>query len=173
MIMKYIVKISLLAMIVLSLAYCKKDDEANASLAGQWKMTDIHADDGVSTFELLGTTLTGTYKFHGTEYNAVTTFTENPNEFTSTGSYTVEFISEFLGQSDTTIQVVDAFQGSGEWSISNDTLYQTFADSTTAALILELTGNKMRLRQDLDVTIIDNGTPIQNQATVFSTFERI
>lgn len=167
--MKILSRLLLVAIIGISLSNCKKDETVNGNIAGQWKMTDIHCDDGESTFDLLGTEFTETYSYHGTEYNTVTTFTENPNEFSSTGSYTFEITTVFAGTPTTQEIEVSTFQGTGEWSIDGETLTQVFGGATTLITILELTGNKMRLRQNLDVTL--NG--VHNTATVLSTFERI
>ena len=170
--MKNLSKLILLAMVAVLLTNCKKDDPVNASPVGTWKMTDINCNDGRTSFELLGTPVTTTYSFHGTEYNTTTTFTENPNEFTSTGSYKFEITTVFLGQSDTQTTEVDAFAGTGEWSINGDILTQIFAGDTTEVKILELSGSKMRLRQDIDAVVNDAGTEIHDQATVFTTFEK-
>ncbi|HZV69078.1 MAG TPA: lipocalin family protein [Saprospiraceae bacterium] len=165
--MKIIFKFTLLLLVVISMIQCKKDP-ATISMAGQWKMTDIHCDDGVSVTDVLGTEITQTYTYHGIEYNTVTTFTENPNNFSSTGTYTFEITTVFFGQSTTEEVEADAFLGSGEWSIDGDVFTQTFAGQVTEMAILELTGSKMRLRQDVDITL--NGT--HNTQTVFSTFEK-
>jgi len=167
--MKPVTKLMLLALVAISLTQCKKDDPANVSLAGQWRMTDIHCDDGAATFDLGGIEVTQTYSYHGIEYNTITTFTENPNEFTSTGTYIFEITTVFFGQSTTEEVEAEAFLGSGEWSIEGDKFIQIFGGNTTEMTILENTGSKLRLRQDVDITL--NGT--HTTQTAFSTFERI
>lgn len=165
----------LFAVVALGIVFngCKKDDEASpGSIPGTWKMTDLHADNGVSTTTLLGQEISYTYSFHGKDYNTFTTFTENPNEFTSTGSYTIVTTINFQGQMSTTETPADVFSGTGTWTISGNTLTQGFAGASADFEILELSDSKLRLKQDQDVTFDDNGSVVHNTATIYSTFEK-
>ena len=171
--MNLLLRFSFLVALIFSAISCDKDDDPviSGSLAGTWKMTDLHADDGVSETTLGGQTLTINYTVKGADYNTFTTFTENPNEFSSTGSYTAITNIEG-GDSDTTS--VDAIPGTGTWSINGQTLTQTFAGETSDFEILELSDAKLRLRQNLDVTVSDSifGFTIHDKATLFTTFEK-
>ncbi len=169
--MKIIFKIICLTLVVISLTQCKKDPVDNG-LSGQWKMTDIHCDDGTSITDPGGFNIESTYNFHGTVYNALTTFTENPNEFTSSGSYTASYTTVTLGIPSTQIIDIPVFQGTGQWSINGDTLIQVFGGGTTKLIILEKTASKLRLRDDLNVDLDNGGFLVHNEATVFSTFEK-
>ena len=171
--MKLLHALCLLTLSALLFIGCKKDeDAAPGSIPGTWKMTDVHADNGVSTSTFLGQEITYTYSFHGKDYNTVTTFTENPNEFSSTGSYTIVTTINILGQITTTETPGDAFSGTGTWSINGNTLTQVFSGETAEFEILELSDSKLRLKQDLDVTFDDNGSLVHNTATVYATFEK-
>lgn len=163
--MKSIFAICLFAFSTIMIVSCNKDDDSVENLAGAWRMTDIHSDDGVT----VANGITSTVTYHGTEYNTITTFTENPNEFTSTGSYTFEITTTTLGFPFTQEVTVDAFAGTGTWSIENDVLTQDFGGTIQEFEILELTETTMRLKEDVDVTI----GGVHNTATVFVTFERI
>ena len=163
--MKFFFRLIVLALITISITNCKKDEASFENLVGQWRMTDIHNDDGVSTTA----GIVSTYSYHGTEYNTITTFTENPNEFSSTGSYTFEITHIILGIPFTDEIEVPAISETGEWSIDGDIITQVLAGVSNSAVILELNGTTMRLREDVDINL--NGT--HNKATVFTTFERI
>ena len=160
------------ALLLLTVVACKDDDDATpASLVGTWAMTDIHST-GTLEYDFLGTPLTSDYEFHGIEYNATTTFTENPNEFTSEGDYTFVITTDFFGTEFIDTINVPVFDGTGTWAINGNTMTQVFAGDTSEFDILEFTNSKLRLQQDLDVTYEEAGVIYHDEATVFSTFEK-
>jgi len=169
--MKFIFKLTLLMLVVVSMIQCKKDP-VDIGLSGQWKMTDIHCDNGESVVDPGGLDIMSTFSFHGTSFNAFTTFTENPDEFSSTGSYTASYTTVTFGISTTQNLTIPVFEGTGQWSINGDTLIQVFGGGTTKLIILEKNDSVLRLRNDVDVIIQDGGTDVYDKATVFSTFEK-
>ncbi len=162
----------LLILIAISVTKCKKDDAVNSSLKGEWKMTDAHCDDGMIVLDPGGLNVSGTFSFQGLTYNATTTFTDNPDQFTSTGSYTALYTTVILGATTMDTIEVPVDSDPGAWSIKGDTLIQDINGETTKSIILEMTGSKLRLRNDLDVTVPISGAPAHNTATVFTTFEK-
>jgi hypothetical protein len=174
--MKNHFKLCLFGILIFTAASCNKDEDPviNGSIVGQWRMTDIHSNDGVLETTIGGQTVNGTYSFHGTDYNTVTTFTENPNEFSSTGSYTSLTDFVIAGQIEHDTSVVDAFAGTGTWSINGNKLTQIFSGDTSTFDILELSDSKLRLQIKIDETVADSifEIYIHDRATVFSTFEK-
>lgn len=163
--MKSIFSICLFAFSTILIVSCNKDDDSVENLAGQWRMTDIHTDNGLSTTN----GITSTYTYHGTSYNTITTISENPNEFSSTGSYDVEITSITLGFPIVQEYTVDAIPGTGTWSIENNIFTQVINGTTTDSEILELTNDIMRFKEEVNIVI----GGVHNVATVFTTFERI
>ena len=157
---------------LLFLTGCNKDEEnkITGSLTATWKMTDLHADDGVSTTTLGGQTITSSYTIRGLDYHASTTFTENPNEFNSTGSYQAITNIQLLGSDTTTVYVL----AGGTWSISGQTLKQVDNGDTTTFEILELTDSKLRLKENMEEMYSDTsfGLTVHKMATVYSSFEK-
>ena len=174
--MKKIFGLFVMSAFLFSITACDKDDDPvnGGNLVGEWKLTDVHADNGVSETIFLGQTITASYDFHGTDYNIFTNFTENPNEFTSSGSYTVITNITTAGQTVSDTTTVDAFAGTGKWSINGNELTQIFAGDTSTFEILELSDTKLRLKDELDATVVDTtfGLTIHDRATVFSSFEK-
>ncbi|MEO6131208.1 MAG: lipocalin family protein [Saprospiraceae bacterium] len=147
---------------------CGKDEPVHHVIVGEWTMTETHCNDGVILHDVLGQEEIQTFSYHGTEYNATTTFTENPNQFFSSGYYKYEYTTTYLGDTETTILQSDAILGTGQWSIEDDTLFQTQAGNMKEFVILELNESKMRLRLDLNTT--EGGLP--TTGTVFLNFEK-
>ena len=53
--MKLVSGFCIVAAVVFLFIGCKKDEDATpGSLPGTWRMTDVHADNGVSTTTVLG-----------------------------------------------------------------------------------------------------------------------
>jgi hypothetical protein len=171
--MKSGINFLLCALLLLSVIACKKDDDdvTPASITGTWRLTDIHSENGQIAFDFLGTPITGPYEFHGINYDATTTFTENPNAFVSQGEYTAAAYYEILGSgvSDTLTADVDA---TGSWFVNGDKISQVINGDTTTLDILELTGSKLRLRLLLNESYLDGGTLYSQTGEVYSTFEK-
>ncbi len=172
--MKFYLKFILLCIIPLVFTACDKDDDGISAdnLPGNWRMTDIHSENGVSTITFQGLPLTTDYSSEGITYNTTTTFTENPNEFTSEGSYVVRTTIETPGTPTTNEETIDAFPGTGTWVIEGNILTQTFSGQTTESEILELSKTKLRLKQDVDFSLDEQGIIFQTSATIFSSFEK-
>ena len=146
---------------------CGKEDSPDNVLVGEWRMTETHVDNGVVIHEVLGEEEIQTFSYHGTEFHATTTFTENPNLFTSSGYYKYEYTTTFLGTTETIILQSDPL-GTGQWSMEGDTLFQIFGGVERAYVILELNESTLRVRQDLNT--IEGGLP--TTATIFTSFEK-
>lgn len=173
--MNLLLKSSLFICMVVLLASCKKDDDiSSGNLVGTWRMTDISCTDGESTATLLGIPVSSTFTYEGIEYNTTTTFTENPNQFTSSGSYKFRVETNTLGQIETSEETVSFNGGTGTWELDGDILYQTFADTTIEIKLLELSDDVMRTEQSLDATIMDSdlGFTITTSGTLHTRFEK-
>jgi hypothetical protein len=173
--MKNQFKLCLLGILIIAAASCNKDDDdpvKSGSIVGQWRMTDIHSNNGIVESKFFGEVYNATYSFHGEDYNYFTTFSENPNEFSYTGSYTSLFELESEGQFEHDTSIVDANPGTGTWSINGEKLTQIFDGDTTTFDILELSDAKLRLQIIINETFTDEEDYYHESATVFSTFEK-
>ena len=171
--MKTFLKLLAFASIAILFTNCNKDDDDinSGDLVGTWALTEFRADDGEATIDVFGLPVSFTYSFVGSDFDATTTFTENPNNFTSTGSYSLTTTTDFAGQIETETTVIDVDE-SGSWAINGDKLSQFAAGDTLEFTILELSDSKLRLRLDLDETIIEQGAEAHDKATVFTSFEK-
>lgn len=170
--MRFILNFAFLALSVLFIS-CDKDDDGTPAdnLPGTWRLVDIHSENGVATITLQGIPLTLAYESEGNSYNTTTTFTENPNEFTSEGSYVIHSTIATPGTPTTYDETVN-IGGTGTWSINGDVLTQTLGGETTEIDILELSKTKMRLKYDVTLSEDNQGLIFQTTATIFSIFEK-
>jgi hypothetical protein len=159
--------------ILLLLWGCSKDENNEpATIPGTWKITDIHIDDGTSEVTVAGQSITYPYTIHGKDYNTSTTFTENPNEYTSTGSYTSVTIIDYSGTKDTSEVFIPASSGTGTWNLSGNVFTEMFGGNTYVHEVLEFTSSRLKLRENIDVTSDNNGTTVHNKGTLYSTLEK-
>ncbi len=172
--MKLYSKFTLLAMTIVAFAACNKDDDSTAAdnLPGTWKMTDIHTEDGTSIITIQGIPLSLDYSSMGISYNTTSTFTENPNEYTSEGTYVARTTIATPGTPTVRDETIDAFPETGTWSIKDDTLTQVLSGQTMVSEILELSKSKMQLKQNVDFSYNAEGLLFQTTAILFTTFEK-
>lgn len=165
-----------IAVSVLFIISCKKDDDdiSAGKLVGTWRMTELYCNNGKTTTNFLGIPIEGTFTYEGIEYNTTTTFTENPNEFTSSGSYKYRATTVIGGETDITEETVSFNGGTGTWELDGDILRQMYADTTTEMKVLELTNDVLRTQLTLDVTVNDPllGITITTKGDVFTRFEK-
>jgi len=151
---------------------CSSDDDStnntSASLIGTWSIVSFDYD-GVTSTEFMGESLDATFVGVGENFDASITFTENPNEYSSSGSYDVVLSTTVLGMTDTMTTPIDNFQSEGGWERNGDLLIfenefielnstiPTMEIDMNEVTILELTDTTLRLGQDVSQEISQDG----------------
>lgn len=136
------IKILFIALLATSIVSCESDDDAaadtSASILGIWNGVDV---------DYSGTTTTNADGFppieadfigETTDVDFTLDFTEDPNEVTSDGSYTIELTTTILGETTTDTQNIEFLQD-GTWSRSGDILTITSEGVSQDYTIEELT----------------------------------
>lgn len=171
--MRFISKFAILALMLSVFISCDKDDEGThaENILGAWRMTDIHSENGEATITIQGLPITMDYASEGNSYNNTITFTENPDELISAGSYVLKTTIETPGAPTIFEETVNT-SGTEPWSINGDTLTQTIAGQTSKWEILELNKTILRLKQNAEFSSDEQGFVFDVTATVFSSFEK-
>lgn len=117
-----------LAVLSLGITACGEDDEPTTNeqgIIGTWKITGIDYS-GTSTTTVQGIPPT-TATFTGTGYdmNLSITFGENPNNYVTSGDYSIELVTMAAGQTFTNQWTNQGFLGNGTWERNGDTLTAT------------------------------------------------
>ncbi len=135
------------------------DDEAapDGSIVGDWDVTAIDYG-GTSTTSGPGfPTITSTFTGTGVDMNLMVSFSEDPNVYTSSGSYGVELTTETQGQSSTDTVTISGFADDGEWSQNGSTIMVTASNGETSEItIISIDGDEMILEFG-DVTTTQSG----------------
>ncbi|MEX0996666.1 MAG: lipocalin family protein [Flavobacteriaceae bacterium] len=165
----------LLFAILLVFASCSSDDDNSndqidltVDITGSWELTSLEYE-GESTIEVENQTLTISFDGFGKDFDAQVNFTEDPNEVTSTGSYTLVLTTNFMGESITQEQFVDFSDDSitGEWSIENgNQLVVVSNGETQTAEIISLNESKMVLLTNESTTIDGVNVIISSEMTL-------
>src|SRR5690348_12659071 len=123
-------KITRLFLIAVSalLFSCGSDDEAplptSEGMIGTWNVTDIDYS-GSTTTTYMGQSVKATFTGHGKEIDYTTTFSAEPNEVVSEGSYVIELTTTVAGQSETEDYAFDQAFMDGTWELDGRTVIIT------------------------------------------------
>lgn len=135
-------------------ASCSKDDDntpnqvdSTIDITGSWELTGMEYE-GESSQTVQGQTITMDYVGVARDIDAQVVFTENPNEVTSTGSYTIDLTMNYLGQTitqDYFLDFSDYITSASSWSIDgNEMTFESEGEVQTAEIVT-LTQNMMVL----------------------------
>ncbi|TDT38689.1 lipocalin-like protein [Maribacter spongiicola] len=173
-------KVFLLSIIALSLVFtsCSNDEDAvsnanESEIIGTWNLTALETKDGKSNTDFDGNSIETTFSSVGKDFDTIITFSEDPQNVTSEGSYTTILTTTFMGESQSEEIEGDDFFQSDKWRLDGSTLYFVSADGEEIGLtITELTDSKMNLKYDLNDTVEVFGGTTTVSATYTMTLSK-
>lgn len=174
--MKTIGKLCMALFLITSLVGCSSDDDGgndtSASLVGTWAVTSLEYE-GSTSFDFLGETVNTDFNGVGQNFDLDITFTENPNEYTTEGSYDVVLDFTVNGMTETETTSVDNLEGEGTWERNGNILLidgsiididvdVPLADTMEMgeSTILELTETTLRLGQEVTQEVTQEGITV-------------
>ena len=182
-------KLFMVLFIATAFVGCSSDDDAtnntSANLVGTWAITSFEYNGETST-EIAGQSQTATFEGIGQNFDTSTTFTDSPNEYTSSGSYDVVLTTTIDGMEQTTTTPIENFQSEGTWERNDDTLLfdgELISIETMIpvigmeanmgeATILELTETTLRLGQEVSQDISQDGITVSVTITTETVLAR-
>ncbi len=147
------------------------DDNTTADLIGDWTGTAVDYT-GTSVTEGGGVSITSTFVGTGYDVNYVLTFSENPNEMTADGTYSIELETTIQGQTTTQNFENLQFDTVGEWTRDGNVLTITQNGETQEAVITELTDTNLTLEMDSEVIQQQSGFTITTTTHVIAKYTR-
>ncbi|MCB4800065.1 hypothetical protein [Neotamlana laminarinivorans] len=154
---------------------CSGSDDSNTNdvevnlLLGTWIGEDVEYS-GTTSFDYFGTTFETPFTGEAYDVDYTLTFTENPNEFTSEGSYSLEVTTNFLGETITENSEDLEFMGSGLWSQDGNQLITTESGVTTIFTIEELTETSLILSNTQTEEFTENDIDYTTTINIEMTF---
>ncbi|NRD19938.1 lipocalin family protein [Winogradskyella eckloniae] len=112
---------------VICLMACASDDDnsndelSTSDLLGTWVGVDLDYS-GNTTFEYLGIPVVSQFTGEAYDIDYTITFTDNPNQFYTNGTYSMELTTTFLGETEVSSVENLEFLGDGTWSLSGSEL---------------------------------------------------
>lgn len=175
-------KLSILFVVIaLTLNSCSSNDDSsdtNVSIVGTWEMTSFDGSGtGTTTIQMLPVTFNINANSFNENYQL--TFTENPNELTSQGTFGLSIEISALGQSMTeTIDDAESLlpisdTATSEWSLTGNQLTLMANGETVSLTVMELTETNLTLLVAIDEQVDANGTVVDAQLSGEIDFVRM
>lgn len=166
-----IFKLPLLALVLCFMFACTEKEDTPApsnQLKGNWKVTDIsYTGNSVTTMD--GYSFANSFIGTGYDLNLNINMDENPNNYTSSGDYSIKVTSEMNGQTFTQNWTNQSFMDAGTWAREADELiFETKSNGSQRSTILELTNTTLRIGYNSTQTTSQDGTTVT--ATIVGTY---
>lgn len=167
----------LFIILALSLTACSTDDDSNGStsgdIVGTWIGVDVDYSGSTVTEIPGGDDLVSDFVGEAYDVNYSITLSENPNNLSSDGSYSIELTTTTLGQ--TQVQNIEnlEFESVGTWSKVGDQLTIVSNGATSVGTILELTSTSMKLQQNQVEDVSQQGLTITSTVNAITTYTKM
>ena len=147
------------------------DFDTSGDLIGVWQGVDVdYSGNTVTSFA--GQSETSDFVGEAYDVDYTITFTEDPNNVVSDGSYSVELTSTTLGQTNTQNFENLEFLENGSWSKSGNQLSIISNGVEQIMTILELTDTKLTLSITTVEDLSQSGVTITSTLDVITTYTR-
>lgn len=163
--------------LALVLTACSGDDDGgnpsdtSGDILGTWIGQDVDYT-GTSSTSVQGQSINSTFVGEAYDVDYTLTFTENPNEVVSDGSYSIELTTTALGETFTENVENLEFLNSGAWSRSGNQLTITDNGEDTVATIVELTSTMLVLEVSETESVSEQGIDVSTNIDVVVTYTR-
>ena len=171
-------KIFFLITFAIIFSACSSDDDSNSSsnidLIGAWQGISVDYES-TSTISAQGQNLITNCEGEGFDLNFQITFSDNPNEYVSTGAFSVTLICMALGQTFEQTSDDISILGDGTWRLENNVLFlkDDGNEDEVGAEITELSNGNLQLRIEETEVFQDNSISTSTTITVDMILERL
>jgi len=174
-------KLNLFFIVLLVLAFtsCSDDDNDDiidieaptASIIGTWIAESVDYSGATET-EIQGQTVTADFVGEAFDIDFGVTFSEDPNELVSDGSYSIELTTTVAGQ--TTVNTIEniTFLEDGTWEMDGNELSITNNGMTAIVTIAELSEDRLVLALQTVEDLSQPGTVITTTIDIITTYSR-
>ena len=163
--------------LALVLVSCSDDDTPNPSdtsgnLIGTWIGQDVDYT-GSSSTTVQGQSFDATFVGEAYDVDYTLTFTENPNEVISDGSYSIELTTTALGQTQVDNLENLEFLSNGTWSQSGNVLTVVTDGEASDATIIQLTDTMLVLQIIDSQTAVEQGIEVSSVVNATVTYTKM
>lgn len=156
------------------LTSCSTDDSSSiisGDIVGTWIGSSIdYSGDTTTTVD--GVTIVADFVGEAYDMDYTVTFSENPNEVVSEGSYSLKLTYTALGQTSVeNLENIEFLEG-GTWEQNNAILILTAEGESANYVIEELTENKLVISVSVDEDLSEQGISVMTSIEAKMTFYR-
>lgn len=166
-------KLLFLALAVIFLS-CSEDEDpmpTSQGMVGVWNITALEYK-GTTTTTFDGGSLEADFTGTGKDMTLVSTFTENPNEVRSEGTYTIVLKTTMMGQTTTDEITMGEVVTDGTWSLNGRNLTVTGDAGPQTATIIEQTSTRLKIKVEVKETATDQGMTVTTNVVGTYTFTK-
>jgi hypothetical protein len=166
-------KLLLLCLTVLFFSCSDNEDPQPTSkgMVGSWAISAIDYK-GTTTVTEAGKSEKIDYAGTGKDMNLTATFTENPNNVTTVGSYKIVLKITQNGQTKTEEFELDEAFSNGTWSLSGNALTITSPDGPETVTIAEQNATTLKVKEVVNETETDQGITTTAKFEAVYTFKK-
>ncbi len=161
-------------LIILSVPFlfsCEDDEAANPSIVGEWALSSLEYSTYSKT-TAYGITLELEGEGLGYDMDTQINFTTDPNEFTTSGEYSVELTYGFQGQTATEKIEDIPFVAEGTWEVKDNVVTMTVDGETEEMTVTSLTESEIILHYVATKVISRPGEVVEASVDAIFTFTR-
>ncbi len=169
-------KFIFLAIFISTFVACNSDDNATTpenSIVGEWTVTEIFYEGNTTTSVQGQQPVSGTFTGTGFDMDLKIDFAADPNDYTTSGNYSINLETIFAGQTFPSTWVNNEFQGSGSWTKDGSIMvFTSEAGEVSEAEIMEETSTLLMFKQNYNNVDVQNGATITHNIEATFTFEK-
>lgn len=168
-----ITKLVLLCLTVISWS-CSEDEDpmpTSQGMVGTWAISNLEYK-GTTTTSFEGGSLRADFTGTGKDMDLTTSFSANPNNVTSAGSYTIVLKTTMMGQTTTQEMMMDQVVTDGTWTLSGRDLTITNDGIPQTATIVDQTSTTLKLKVDVNQSETDQGITVSTKVQATYTFTK-
>lgn len=150
------------------------EEDPVAPIIGNWILVNAYIENGTATTVVQGVTLNIEYTSTSSNENVTVTFTENPNEVTSTGTYTANIEFTVLGTQYTDEITSETPLTGGSWTIDDSFLSISTDNPETDGEyeIIEYTNSSLVLKSTINRNVYAGGADLDTTGDLILTFSK-
>ncbi|MFY0599708.1 MAG: lipocalin family protein [Cyclobacteriaceae bacterium] len=162
--------------IILTTSSCSEDEPEKASsnedLVGEWSLVNMEYS-GTSSVESQGSVFETSFDGKGYDMDLTLTFTTDPNEYISSGSYSIALTIESQGQTSTADWENQDFIAPGTWQISgNQLIVDSEIGGKQTVTISELNESSFKMEWEVDNSYSSAGANVTQLVVGAYSFEK-
>jgi len=178
-------KIIYFSIFLTSLFSCTSNESISASISqndllGSWNISEFYTNNGNASVYFNGQNLQGTFDAFGSDFNMTALFEETPNNFSTSGGFTLNSTISFLSQQFSNQEIIDfipQYLSPASWLLQDNSISFSSQNETIMADIIYFNNDTLRLKTIVDQSMLQHLDSLYIQqidsSTVFQNIDSL